>query len=73
MVMTATAYPDRWPMAVPATRAVSPDRRRHPRSDFVLLDRDGRPLGTVSSARALRFGPAAPTLYLERRWRDGGD
>ncbi|MDH3495844.1 MAG: hypothetical protein OER21_03715 [Gemmatimonadota bacterium] len=66
--MTATAHAGRWPLAVLAARAVSPDRRRSPRNDFVLLDRHGRPLGTVSSARALRFGPASPTLYLAREW-----
>jgi hypothetical protein len=67
MVAFATERGVRLPRFRLATRPVRPDRRRVPRDDFVLRDAVGILLGVVTGVRGgLRFGPAAPTLYLRR-------
>ena len=43
------------------------DRRSSRRSDYILFDGDGRPLGLVRGAdRDPEFGPHAPEVFLLR-------
>jgi hypothetical protein len=67
MVAFAVERAIRLPRFALAPRPVRPDRRRVPRNDFILRDSVGILLGVVTGVQGcLRFGPAAPTLYLRR-------